>query len=711
MVTYNIKKDEFVKYKEQLLVFQEITDDRSYVFKKYYENDYKFLTEKQMESAYESGELELNVKFNSDGSCDDSRKINFSDLSEEDKKTTFARVDYCQRAISENLPRSKTYLDPMIRKVAKERGDRIGGEASDSSSGFTAPSADSLNRWLTKYLRAGVHGVVPVTNRRGNRTNKLLREYTKKVGSEYANRVMTELQAEVWNIYCQSERPKHNDVRDALCAILLSHNDKLPEGQKLQYPSKPTVSRMINKLNARKVTEAREGKRAASLEYDPVGVHEASTVPMHTVEADHTILDVNVLSEDGHNLGRPTMTVLLCRATRMVVGYYIGFARPSGEAVMCAMRSMVMPKGRILKDLEHLGDFDNNWNAYGKPQNLIMDNAPEFHSTALETACLQLGINLDYCSAGTPKHKGAVERFFGTQNELIHLLPGTTFSNIQEKGEYDSEGNTCIRLEELQHLVTKYIVDIYHQRGHRGDGMNMRTPQCAWDEGNQNHKVNVLRDPSEMNCLLGGCDERTLSRKGIELFGLRYAPNVRAIEVLEANRHLHKPHTETPSMKVLVRFDPANISYVKFLVPGTREYVTLKCSAPETYTKNLTREVHRQVRKAVTQKGLRTDNFENLIRAKAALMEMISQYSERNATKTATRLRRMIGEGRDAADINFAESQEVNPEILSGESGSRPENTKKLNIEKNQNNGGAYFDFSDKDEDEDEDERYYVLNR
>ncbi|MFC4352247.1 Mu transposase C-terminal domain-containing protein [Fodinicurvata halophila] len=708
MITYKIKKGECVKFRKKFLVFQETTSDGCYLFKTKDENINKFLTHKQMEEAYESGNLELDVKFDSDGFYDDSRKINLLDLSEEDKRTTFARLEYCEALKNANIPRSKTYLDLLIRKVARERGDRIERESSDGSSGFTAPSADTLNRWFKEYLDKGIYGLVPATDRRGNRTNKLLADYTKKVGPVYANQVMDELHSEV-RTYCKPERPPIKAVRDALCAILLSHNDNLPEDQKLHYPSEPTVTRMLHKLNAREVAKARDGEQAASNKYDPVGVREAPTVPMRIVEADHTTLDVNVLSDDGHNLGRPTMTVLLCRATRMVVGYYIGFAPPGGEAVMCAMRSMVMPKKPILKRLEHLGEFDNAWNAYGKPQELVLDNGPEFHGGALKTACLQLGINLTHCAAGTPKHKGAVERFFGSQNGIIHQIPGTTFSNIQEKGRYDSAENACIYLEELRHLLTKYIVDIYNQTPHRGDGMNLRTPQCAWDEGVREHTVTILRDYSDMDCLLGGYEKRTLSRKGIELFGLRYPPNMRASEVLEENRGLHKPNTETPSMEVQVRYDPADISYVKFLVPGTKEYVTLKCSAPESYTKNLTREVHRQIMSAVRQKGLKTDNFENLIRAKAALMKMISTYSERTATKGLTRLKRMMGEGRDVANITCAEDLKTEHESSSEPTEVNPELTTESHSDSQETDKEFKFPFEE--EDEDVYERFVVSKR
>lgn len=52
--------------------------------------------------------------------------------------------------------------------------------------------------------------------------------------------------------------------------------------------------------------------------------------------------------------------------------------------------------------------------------------------------------------------------------QLIHQLPGTTFSNIHEKGHYDSENKAALTLSELGHWLTIAITEYYHKKLHHG---------------------------------------------------------------------------------------------------------------------------------------------------------------------------------------------------------------------------------------------------
>ena len=63
----------------------------------------------------------------------------------------------------------------------------------------------------------------------------------------------------------------------------------------------------------------------------------------------------------------------------------------------------------------------------------------------------------------------------------IHQLPGTTFSKTAQCGEYDSERQACLTLEELQHWLTVAICKDYHLSGHRG--LDGATPLARLEEG------------------------------------------------------------------------------------------------------------------------------------------------------------------------------------------------------------------------------------
>ena len=67
---------------------------------------------------------------------------------------------------------------------------------------------------------------------------------------------------------------------------------------------------------------------------------------------------------------------------------------------------------------------------------------------------------------GEPRFGGHIERLIGTQMGRLHLLPGTTFSNEQELGEYDSKRHAALTLRELERYIALDIVGSYHQSIH-----------------------------------------------------------------------------------------------------------------------------------------------------------------------------------------------------------------------------------------------------
>ena len=105
-----------------------------------------------------------------------------------------------------------------------------------------------------------------------------------------------------------------------------------------------------------------------------------------------------------------------------------------------------------------LGLSDMTWPMHGKPRLVYTDNAPEFKkSEAFKRGCEQHGITRDYRPLGEPHFGGIIERVMGTAMTMAHELPGTTFSNTQERGKYKSEANAILTLRELEKWLTLAI--------------------------------------------------------------------------------------------------------------------------------------------------------------------------------------------------------------------------------------------------------------
>jgi putative transposase len=72
-----------------------------------------------------------------------------------------------------------------------------------------------------------------------------------------------------------------------------------------------------------------------------------------------------------------------------------------------------------------------------------------------------------------------VERIIGTAMQMIHdELPGTTFSNPDQRGDYDSENKAALTLHELERWLT-LAVGTYHGSVHNG---LLQPPAARWAE-------------------------------------------------------------------------------------------------------------------------------------------------------------------------------------------------------------------------------------
>ena len=147
---------------------------------------------------------------------------------------------------------------------------------------------------------------------------------------------------------------------------------------------------------------------------------------------------------------------------------------PSATSVGLCLAHAAADKRPWLERLE----AEAAWPMSGKPRELYVDNAAEFKSEALRRGCEQHGIRLRYRPPGQPHFGGIVERLIGTMMQMVHELPGTTFSSTAERGGYDSGAKAALTLRELQRWLA-LAVACYHGEVHETLG---RTPAAVWAE-------------------------------------------------------------------------------------------------------------------------------------------------------------------------------------------------------------------------------------
>jgi putative transposase len=326
----------------------------------------------------------------------------------------------------------------------------------------------------------------------------------------------------------------------------------------LSPPHYRTVRRRLEAVNAREVVRQREGAKAARAKFGLVKhspLH--NLLPLDLIQIDHTLVDVILVDQRGRlPIGRPWLTLAVDVASRMVAGFHVSLDPPSALAVSLVMTHAVLSKEQWLADRElpAIG-----WPVAGIPRVIHLDNAKEFHSEALLRGCQEYGIQIEHRPPATPHFGGHIERLIGTMMGAVHLLPGTTFSNVQQKGHYDSEAHAALTLPELERWLALQISGVYHLTVH---SQLEKTPQESWREGlaKKKHPARHPADTDEFFLDFLPAVSRLVQKDGIRFHKVRYWASVLS------------PWAGRLRQPLLVKYDPRNISRLYIRDPNGRHW-------------------------------------------------------------------------------------------------------------------------------------------
>ena len=224
--------------------------------------------------------------------------------------------------------------------------------------------------------------------------------------------------------------------------------------------------------------EKRKGRKAAAEKYEPIKGHfPGADHPLAVAQIDHTPMDVIVVDEE-HRLPiqRPSLTVVIDVYSRMVLGFAIYLEKPSAFTAGLAIAHAVLSKERWLADV----GVQAEWPCWGKMRAIHCDNAKEFRGTVIGRACQDHDIAVEHRPPREPRYGGHIERGFGTWLTRARRLKGTTFSNVEQKGDYDSEGRAIMTRAELEKWFTIYVAKVYANSFHKGI---KTTPLARYKEG------------------------------------------------------------------------------------------------------------------------------------------------------------------------------------------------------------------------------------
>jgi len=328
----------------------------------------------------------------------------------------------------------------------------------------------------------------------------------------------------------------------------------------LPRPSRKTVQKRIDQRAPKEVLAKRAGRKAARDRLAPVTGSLDAPWPLALIQIDHTLVDVIVVdSVTRQPIQRPWLTLAIDVHSRCVAGFHLALEPPSATSVALCLAHAALPKAGWLMAREIVGE----WPVEGVPERLHLDNAKEFHSEALKRGCEQYGIAVDYRPVRTPHYGGHIERLIGTMMGKVHLLPGTTFSDVRARGDWNAEGTSAMTLGEIERWLAHAIVGVYHHDLHRGIGT---TPLAAWERGLVGDEAHpgrgapvAVTDPRRFLIDFLPLERRLVRREGVFLHSISYWSDVLHTWVGERER-------------MIVRYDPRDLSRVHLLGPDGRYY-------------------------------------------------------------------------------------------------------------------------------------------
>lgn len=442
-------------------------------------------------------------------------------------------------------------------KVANERYEKIrplieGGDHSrravETRAAEVGVNPATLYRWLGRYRSMdAVSALIPF--KRGWKTGKYrLNEHTERV-----------IETVITTYFLKPERPSAQKAVREVHRICSEKNIERPSASAIRA----RISRIPEYDRLRKRGQAEKARN----KFRPVpGKFPGADFPLAVVQIDHTLVDV-ILVDDVHRkpIGRPWITVAICVFSRMTVGYYLSFDAPSITSVAMCIAHAMLPKEEWLI----LHKVDGTWPVWGRPKKVHVDNGPDFRSGSLKESCRMHDVDLEFRPVKAPRFGGHIERLQGTLLREIHDIPGSTFSSVADRKEYDSEGRAIMTKDEFERQFLMLICNEYHRKPHSALGV---PPFRMWEMGIFGgpgiQGIGLPRRPSDRHTVMLDflpSYYRTIQPDGVSIDLRYYADALRPwIGAVDSETGKARKH--------IFRRDPRDMSVVWFYDPEAKQY-------------------------------------------------------------------------------------------------------------------------------------------
>ncbi|WBV42528.1 transposase family protein [Pseudoroseomonas cervicalis] len=470
-------------------------------------------------------------------------RVTFESACERDKFMAERANEYIlEWAKDRSVPRTARSLKLLCERVYERRSARAKVEKRVEPD---CMSGSRLVQLIRRWRNGGemIDSVVPQTEHRGN----------------YTHRLSTTVRDVMWqatdDVYLVLHGTKVAGLHREIVKRVKFLNRSRPPELRIVPPSYDAVLRHAGSICDFTRVFCREGAQAARQQFRLVQGSWHTDHANEVWEIDDTRTDIMCLSEDGKTvIGRPWLTLVIDRHTRMIMSFVLSFSPPDTETALEAVRLAILPKDCFpgLPD-----GYAVRWPAENRPNVIHVDHGKPYNSAAFKAGVARMGIRHETMPLLKAWMKGTVERAIGTlTREVFHTTPGTTHSSILERQDGDAAPELLAEatLVEVREKLVHWLVNEYLTRHHRGID---NTPLRLWTHSVATHeqRLPLTREAVEVATSLSV--GRMARNGGIVVDKLRYlAAEALGMEMLAKSRE---------DREVLVRRDPSDLTVIKFL--------------------------------------------------------------------------------------------------------------------------------------------------
>jgi putative transposase len=368
-----------------------------------------------------------------------------------------------------------------------------------------------------------------------------------------------------------------------------------------------SLCRHVGEMEPYELDCLRLGTQEAERKYRMIRGHMPAKHPLDYAEIDHAHLRLWVIDDILMlPLGRPWVTAIRDRKTRMLLGFYVTFRPPSLASTFGALRHSLTPH----LDLRSLWpDLEHDWTAFGLANIYVSDRGADFTSPQYRAAVRNLGANYEYCEKRTPWHKPYIERLFHEiYADLLESTRGRVYRGLSYTRDYNPKRDAVVRFSTLIYLLVKWAVDYAPFRKLPAGGR----PIDLWAEGIGDAPPAHCDNPDALNITLGLRRTGRLGHEGIRFKHLRYA-NDELRDLLRSSRERDVQFVVTES----------NLGRIFVEHPKEKRWREVECTRPD-YAEGLSLFQHQSITRQANAKNDAIDDVDQLLRVRQQLQTRVA---------------------------------------------------------------------------------------